>query len=232
MSVNPKSVSMIIQEVNDHLDSCQGDFESNSMKVAMEALNGLFRKDLTDPTDQVDLMALASRVSVLSEIKKSSTAEKVSSLSSDFFVNDLDLSKLSRDLLCKGELTQTQAQKIEKAFSECPDDRKEILRLAKTLIEGGMDKSSLGSIVRVISKIPSKERESFCNVVKSFIKEGMEDAVYILTAVVKIPSEERDEVCRIAKFFIKEGVDGSDIDSVVRVVYGIPSRERESFYNA
>ena len=46
MSIGPKSISTIIQEVNDNLDLSEGDFESKEMAIAIKALNELFENDL------------------------------------------------------------------------------------------------------------------------------------------------------------------------------------------
>ena len=72
MSINPKSTHEIIQMVNESLDSSEGMLDSKAAHVAREAFDALSQRELT-ALDRVELISLASRLSVLSQKEDSKT---------------------------------------------------------------------------------------------------------------------------------------------------------------
>ena len=69
MTINQKSTHDIIQMVNTKLDAAPVAtvLDSATKKVAREALDELSKRTITTPEDKVELIALASRISILSQ---------------------------------------------------------------------------------------------------------------------------------------------------------------------
>lgn len=69
MSIYPKSAHQIMQTLNEKLDSSHCAFDDKMETVVKEALGELSNMRLNSRTDRVELLALASRISILAKTK-------------------------------------------------------------------------------------------------------------------------------------------------------------------
>ena len=134
-----------------------------------------------------------------------------------------------------------KALKILNAFNELPSDQRgEITKHVKVLIDASTEKSDLESIkslIKFILEVPRDQREEIAKHVKVLIdasteKSDLESIKSLIKFILEVPRDQREEIAKHVKVLIDASTEKSDLESIkslIKFILEVPREQRSRF---
>ena len=202
-----------IQILHQKMDKQQGRLDIQTDKAARKALGDLSDSNISNSTNKIMMISLASRISSQPQTEQSTEATHVY----EKFFKKTDT---IRNDLFKGALSQVP-----------PKERQSLCLQAMLFINNDTNGSDTVAVLEKLSTIPASEREQFYLITKEFIdKNSITQGLYsILNTIISVPIHEISSVFQEAEPFLSKRTSGSEAGKILKILLEIPIEKKEDF---